>query len=374
MRIGIDALGLPAFGGAKTSALGWLAALGRYDRDNQYLVFLSRPEGILSPFPNIEQRIIRIDNRFLVRIWAQTQLPRLLASEKVDLLHSVKNLGVFAAPCPTIITINDLTHIILHDIYPLFDNLYWKIVQPQILRRATRIIAISENTKHDLVRFYGLETDKIATIYPSCDDRFRQPCKSINLLQVRAKYNLPESFLLFVGGLGRHKNVSTLIQAFAKIVHKIPHGLVLVGGAHHTSSDHNLVQQTTALKIADRVWMLGSIPEEDLPALYHLADLFLFASLNEGFGLALLEAMACGTPILAARNSSVPEVIGNAGWLLDDPLNTEEFAKAIVAVLAQRDGLARMSARGLERSQLFTWEQTVNRTLSLYREVINEQT
>lgn len=373
MRIAIDALGLPPFGGAKASALGWLAALGRYGRENHYLVFLSRPEEVLSPFPNIEQRVIQMHNRFAVRIWAQLRLPRLLAREKVDLLHSMKNLSVFGVPCPTIITINDLSHVILRDLYPWADGLYWQTIQPRILRRATQIIAISENTKRDLARFYGLEANKIVTIYPSCDDRFRQPCEPKELERVRAKHDLPESLLLYVGGLGVHKNVTTLVRAFARIADEIPHGLVLVGGAHHTTSDRGLAQEVAALGLADRVWILGSVPEEDLPPLYHLADLFLLASLNEGFGLVLLEAMACGTPVLAARSGSVPEVVGNAGWLVDNPLDAEEFATAIVALLADRDMLAEMSARGLERSRIFTWEQTAKRTLTLYREMANEQ-
>jgi len=373
LRIAIDALGLPPFGGAKASALGWLAALGRYGRENHYLVFLSRPEEVLSPFPNIEQRVIQMHNRFAVRIWAQLRLPRLLAREKVDLLHSMKNLSVFGVPCPTIITINDLSHVILRDLYPWADGLYWQTIQPRILRRATQIIAISENTKRDLARFYGLEANKIVTIYPSCDDRFRQPCEPKELERVRAKHDLPESLLLYVGGLGVHKNVTTLVRAFARIADEIPHGLVLVGGAHHTTSDRGLAQEVAALGLADRVWILGSVPEEDLPPLYHLADLFLLASLNEGFGLVLLEAMACGTPVLAARSGSVPEVVGNAGWLVDNPLDAEEFATAIVALLADRDMLAEMSARGLERSRIFTWEQTAKRTLTLYREMANEQ-
>ena len=268
MRIAIDALGLPPFGGAKASALGWLAALGRYGRENHYLVFLSRPEEVLSPFPNIEQRVIQMHNRFAVRIWAQLRLPRLLAREKVDLLHSMKNLSVFGVPCPTIITINDLSHVILRDLYPWADGLYWQTIQPRILRRATQIIAISENTKRDLARFYGLEANKIVTIYPSCDDRFRQPCEPKELERVRAKHDLPESLLLYVGGLGVHKNVTTLVRAFARIADEIPHGLVLVGGAHHTTSDRGLAQEVAALGLADRVWILGSVPEEDLPPLW----------------------------------------------------------------------------------------------------------
>ncbi len=374
MRIAIDALGLPPFGGARTSALGWLAALGRYDQENHYMLFVSsHAEEALMPFPNMEQRIIPLQNRFTARIAAQLLLPRLLAEDKADLLHSMKNLGVVGAPCPTIVTVNDLSHVVLRRLYPWADGIYWQFIQPRILRRARRVIAISENTRHDLMRWYGMEANRVVTLYPSCDERFRQPCTPEEQQRVREKYGLPQSLLLYVGGLGVHKNVGTLVQAFGRIAGEIPHGLVLVGGAHHTTSDRTLEEEVAALGLAERVWMLGSVPAEDLTPLYQLADLFVFASLNEGFGLVLLEAMACGTPVLAARTGSVEEVVGDCGRLVDDPLDVEGFAAAIVTLLGDRDGRMEMSAKGLERSRMFTWEETAKHTLALYREVVDEQ-
>jgi glycosyltransferase involved in cell wall biosynthesis len=371
LRIAVDALGLPPIGGAKTSALGWLAALGHYDQENEYTIFLSHPEEALSPFPHMRQRIVPLQSRFVLRAWAQLWLPRFLAREKVDLLHGVKNLGILGAPCPTLITVNDLSHVTLRELYSWADGVFWQLVQPQILRHTTRIIAISESTKHELVRAYGLNPARIVTIYPSCDDRFHQPCDQNDMERVRIKYGLPDSMFLYVGGLGIHKNVTTLVRAFSRIADQVPHGLVLVGGAFHTNNEQNLAHEVAALGLADRVWQLGPVSQEDLPALYHMADLFLLASLNEGFGLVLLEAMACGTPVIAARRGGVPEAVGCAGWLLDDPRDDEGFAKAIGTLLTDRAMLAEMGARGVERSQDFSWKRTAARTLALYRELAN---
>jgi len=370
LLIAIDALGLPRFGGARVSALGWLTALGRYDQANQYLVFLSRPEEVLAPFPNIEQQVVPIPNRFVVRIGAQILLPPLLARRNVDLLHSMKNLSVFNAPCPTVITINDLSHLVLRGLYPWVDRFYWQRIQPQILRRAARIVAISENTKSDLMQFYSLEADKIVTIAPGCDDRFQEPCDHKELERVRAKYRLPGPLLLYVGGLGIHKNVTTLVRAFARVAGSIPHVLVLVGGAHHTTSDHTLRRQVSALGLTDRVRWLDSIPQIDLPCLYRTADLFLLASLNEGFGLVLVEAMASGTPVLAARTGSVAEVVGSAARLIQDPMDERAFAEAILGLLSDPEALVGMSRRGLARSQLFSWRKTAEKTVSLYGSVM----
>lgn len=373
MQIAIDALGLPPFGGARTSALGWLKALGHQDRTNEYLVFLSHPEQELAPFPNFKQRIAPISNRFGVRLWAQCRLPFLLKRERVDLLHSMKNLGLIAAPCPTVVAVNDLTHLILMDQYSFIDGFYWRVVQPRILGQAKRVIAISENTKQDLIHWYGLDDKKIVVIYPSCDPRFRRDYDPEDLEEVRTRYRLPSAMLLFVGGLGIHKNVVTLIRAFARIITEIPHGLVVVGGMHHTSSDCTLNRLARMLRIEERVWFLGSVPASDLPLLYRLADLCVFPSLNEGFGLALLEAMVSGTPILASNRGSIPEVIGDAGRLVTDPLNDQAFATAIVELLADREALAWMRERGLARSRRFSWQHTAVSTLALYREIVHEQ-
>jgi glycosyltransferase involved in cell wall biosynthesis len=369
MRIVIDALGLPILGGARTSALGWINALAEYNKDNYYLVYLSQPEDILSRYPNIEQKVIPLHNRFVIRIWAQVFLPYLLTREQADVLHCMKNLGIVGAPCPTIITINDLSHLILRHLYPWPDGVYWQFVQPFILRRAEKIIAISENTRRDLIHFYRLDPKKVVTIYPSCDERFRWPCEPWRAEQLRIKYKLPDSFILYVGSFGVHKNVKTLIRAFAYVAREVPHGLVLVRGAQHTSSDHTIEQEASILGLEDRVWILGPIPDDELPYFYHLADLFVLVSLNEGFGLALLEAMACGTPVLATCAGGVPEVVGDAACLLDNPTDPKAVADMILSLLSDRERLAEMRAKGLARSQEFTWERTAKLTLELYERV-----
>lgn len=373
LRIAVDALGLPPVGGARTSTLNWLLALAERGQEHHYLVFVSQAETVLTSLPNVEQRIVEIRHRLRVRVWAQLRLPAVLAAEEVHLLHCMKNLGVIGAPCPTIVTVNDLTHVILEEIYPWVDRLYWRRLQPCVLRHAARVIAISENTRRDLERFYDLNGTRIVTIYPSCSMEFRRSYAAEDLERVRAKYDLPDSFLLYVGGLGVHKNVVTLIRAFRLIHDEVHHGLVLVGGEHHTTSDHRLASEVSELGLTERVLILGSIPQEDLPPLYHLADLFLTASLNEGFGLVLLESMACGTPILAAATGSIPEVVGHAAKLVADPFDAQAFADSIRALLTEPETCAEMSAEGLERSRAFTWERTADQTLALYEEVVSER-
>lgn len=369
MKIIIDALGLPLLGGARTSTIGWIAALAKYDKSNRYVVYLSRPEERLRKFTNIEIRVIPLQNRFAVRLWAQISLPYLVSREHANLLHCMKNLGVVSVPCPVVITINDLSHMLLRELYPWIDGLYWQFIQPIILRNAKRIIAISESTKRDLIRFYNLNPDKIVIIYPSCDEQFCQHYESWRLEQIRVKYGLPNSFILYIGSFGVHKNVKTLIRAFAHIAPEVPHSLVLVRGAHHTTSDRTIEREISVFGLENRVLILGPVPDDEIPGFYQLADLFVLVSLNEGFGLVLLEAMACGTPIVAARSGGVPEVVGDAAYLLDNPTDPMAVADAILMVLTDRERRTEMSIKGLTRSRRFTWEQTARSTLELYETV-----
>jgi len=270
-----------------------------------------------------------------------------------------------------LVTVNDLTHLMLIDQYPFLDGVYWRLVQPCILGRAERVIAISQSTMQDLIRWYGMDSSKIVVIYPSCDPGFRSEYSPGALTKVRNRYRLPDAMLLFVGGLGIHKNVATLIRAFARIRGEVAHGLVVVGGMHHTSSDATLSTLAAALGVQDRVWFLGSVPAADLPPLYRLADLCVSPSLNEGFGLALLEAMASGTPVLASNRGGIPEVVGDAGRLLEDPLDDQALASEILDLLADRETLAQMRERGLERSRRFSWQHAAASTLALYGELVH---
>jgi alpha-1,3-rhamnosyl/mannosyltransferase len=226
------------------------------------------------------------------------------------------------------------------------------------------------------MRFYYLPPEKIQVIYPAISPRFRsREASTKEVSEVLQRYEIRSPYILSVGGMAVHKNVYTALCAFYSLLDQgylTDYMFVIVGGLFHTHNDQRLFD------LADQhnnqqIRFTGAVDDEDLPYIFAGASLFVYPSLYEGFGIAPLEAMACGVPVLAARSGSVPEVVGDAGWLLDDPLDVKGFAAAIVTLVADRDMLAEMSARGLERSRIFTWEQTAERTLALYREVANEQ-
>lgn len=369
MKIVVDALGLPRFGGARSSVVGWLAALATHGPDHRYWIFVSRPEPELMNFRNLQLLVAPFQDRFLVRIWAQAMLPPFLSRVGADVFHATKNLGIVGVPCPTVITVNDLTHVMLAEYYPWSDNLYWKCIQPLILRKAARIIAISESTRQGLIDFYGLDGGKIQVIYPCYHPRYRRTASASERAAVHKRYDLPDSYILYVGGLGLHKNVRVLVDSFEAIANQLPHGLVLVGGHYHTSSDQGLLREIVSRGRARRVWLLNNVPEEHMPAIYQMADLFVLPSLNEGFGLTLIEAMISGVPVIAGRVGAIPEVVGNAGYLLDNIRDQQTLAKAMLALINSPMERALLAEQGQQRASLFSWEKTAYQTLSIYNDI-----
>ena len=188
MRIGIDALGLQSTGGARNATLGWLEALAKASSEIEYVTFLSQFEDELAGYSNITQRVIAgLGSRLRLRLWAQMNLPRLLRKENVDLAHFMKNLSVAGSPHPCVVTILDMNRFRVPEGYSKIDILLWRVVQPHLLKSMDRIIAISENTKQDLLTYYKLPPGKIQTIYPGISSRFYEPTDAKTVSSVLEK-------------------------------------------------------------------------------------------------------------------------------------------------------------------------------------------
>jgi len=372
MRIAVDALGLPPYGGARSSALAWLTALAELDRDNEYIVFLSRREAILRQFSNLDQRVVPASGRFLPRVWAQVSLPGIVRRERIDLVHFMKNLGAFFVPCASILTINDLTRLAFPKMFSRVDVAYWKLLQPLLLNRVDGIIAISESTKRDIISWFRVPEEKVIVIYPAQRALFRVLNDRANVDKMRSKYKL-SNMILYVGGMAVHKNLITLIKAFflLKQGKGIPHRLVVVGGQYHTHNETRVLDLVSDWG-PQEVIFTGVVSDEDLVALYNAADLSVLPSLYEGFGLVALEAMACGVPVVASRAGALPEVIGDAGILVDNPTNESELAAAMDRVLSDQALKQKLMAAGLQRASHFSWENTAQSTLEVYQEIVSQ--
>jgi glycosyltransferase involved in cell wall biosynthesis len=265
-----------------------------------------------------------------------------------------------------------LTRLYYPTMFSRVDVLYWRWVQRILLHRIDCIIAISESTKRDLVRFYHLPPEKIHVIFPAISAQFKRQKGTEEVRQsVLEKYHIQPPYILSVGGMAVHKNVYTALRAFYALLDRgllSDYTFVIVGDQVHTHNDKRLFELAHQRQ-QKHVCFTGLVDDEEIPYIYSSASLLVYPSLYEGFGLVALEAMRCGTPVLASRLGSVPEVVGDAACFLEDPLDIASFADTLAALLTNPRRLADMRARGLQRSLAFTWEATAAQTLALYDEV-----
>lgn len=369
MHIAIDALGISQPGGGRSATLSLLEAIFALDEEHHYVVFVDQPEPLLKQWPvRVEQRVLGIKNRFLVRLAAQALFPWLLRRDSVDLVHFVKNLSVVGVPGVSVVTVYDLTILHYPQVYPHSDVLYWRWIEPWILRQADRVIAISHETAQDLVRFYKLDPGRVHVIYPGIRPLFR-PIDAQTIDRVWNKYRLPRPAILHIGSISRKKNLLPVVQA----IHALRNEgagirLVLVGREYGKGRDMALYSYIEKHQLKDVVCFTGPVSDEDLPALYSGARLLAFPSLHEGFGLVPVEAMACGLPVVTSGGGAVAEVVGDAALVLHEPRSSEMWIEAIRCLLQDEEKWQELRTRGLDRARLFDPRRAARETLELYQE------
>lgn len=362
LRVGFDARYVDdRYHGIGRYAYQVLEALTRLFPDDRFAVYHNpgRPStrldlGAILARPNVEPRALPHD------IYSPLEQPALALAAlrpRLDVFYTPYFSAPLLAPAPVVVTVHDL----IFDREPRYRSgrwvrYYYRPMMRLSPRKAAWVVAVSAATAADLRAFYGVPAGKVAVIPEAAGPQFQPVTDEGTLRAVRARYALPERYLLALGVRRPHKNLPALLEAFALARERIPHDLVLVGEAHARYADA-VPATIDRLGLGARVRLVGHAPDADLPALYTLADLFVLPSLLEGFGLPALEAMGCGTPVVAARTSSLPEVVGEAG-LLADPRDPEALAAAVIAAVTDRERHARLRALGLARAREFSWERT----------------
>lgn len=296
-------------------------------------------------------------------LWEQLVLPALLARGDWELLHAMAFAAPLAARLPVVVTVYDLSFVRYPEAFRAANRAYLRLFTYLTCRRAAGILAISQAARADLIRLWRLPAERIAVAYPGVDPRFR-PLPVEEVAAFRARRGLPERFILYVGTLEPRKNLGVLLEAVARLSPPVP--LVLVGGRGWKPT---FLPRLQALEREGRARWIGFVPDAELPLWYNAATLFAYPSRYEGFGMPPLEAMACGTPVIAARASSLPEVVGEAGMLVD-PDDEEGWAEGIRALLRDTALREALRARGLARARRFTWEATAAATVDLYNKIV----
>ncbi len=362
MKIAVDCralTGIKTGGGYYTQNL--LKSLSEIDRENEYLLCAHKP--IRFPSVGSGMRIAQ-GSCFSGFVWQNLFLPGIIRREKAGLFHSPLFTLPLKLDCPGIITVFDLTPVLFPRLHLFKVRFAFKQLGGSI-RKARKIIAISRSTANDLVYHLGVERDRISVIYPGVGASF-SPAGEAEKEAARRKYAGGRRFMLHVGTLEPRKNLGFLIDVFS---HMIRLGndpgldLVLVGGEGWKYGE--IFKKITEHGLRDRVKTPGYVGEEELPAVYSAAEVFVYPSLYEGFGLPLVESMACGTPVIAGWNSSVPEVVADAGLLIKG-WNMDTWADKIKLLAGDKSAGAELSRKGLVRAGKFGWRECAEKTLELY--------
>ncbi len=376
-RIGLNAHLLNLSGNYRSAGINWyiyhllqhLPAAADYD----YTVFLSDQDARghlnlpISPshWPT-HQPVVRI-------AWEQLVQPFALKRERIDLLHAMAFAGPLAISIPWVVTIYDLSFMRYPHSFNAAKRIYLTWAVKSSLRRAQRVIAISASTRRDLVSMFGVPANQVSVVYCGIDPAFNSPRDRSEVDAFRAQRGLPEKFILHVGTIEPRKNIARLIRAFAraKCTARLPHRLVLIGARGWKYAEVDQVIEQENMK--DEVIFTGYVPQDELPLWHRAADLFVYPSLYEGFGLPPLDAMASGTPVVVSNASSLPEVVGDAA-LLVAPTDENALAEAIVSALTDSARREQMTARGLAQAAKFSWARAARETAEVYRSVLAEGT
>jgi glycosyltransferase involved in cell wall biosynthesis len=301
------------------------------------------------------------------RGWQSVALPWAAMRLRLDLLHLPAFTVPPLAPCPLVVTVHDLAYLTHPECCREETVSYLSRRVPPALKKAAAVFTPSIFVKEEIIRHFALSPAKIHPIPHGVSPEFKVlPAEAV--AKTRKELGLPERFFLFVGTIEPRKNVRRLIEAFGRAVAQGLDCFLVLAGAKGWKCEeiYRLPQQ---LGIERWVLFLGYAPDDLLPALYNAATAFVYPSLYEGFGLPVLEAMACGTPVIASNTSSLPEVVGEAGMLVN-PLDTGELASAMLFLVLNPEVKQDLARRGIERAARFSWERTARETLKVYEACI----
>ena len=373
MHIGISAHVWPYVTSGSGQYLRHLVAgLARLETEHAFL--LIGEQGAFAdsepPFPYVEVGRGPVPAGRPAKLWfEQLALPRAAHRLRLDLLHVPYLAPPLFSPLPTVVTVHDLIPLLLPAYRGSWRKRAYTWLDLQASRRADLLIAVSEHTRQDIVRHLGFPAERIFVTYEAAAPGLR-PASPAEVAAVRERYQLPERFILHLGDTDRRKGVHRLLGVLARWREAHPDeeaGLVIAGPLHRPDGQLHLDLPGLArsLGLQQCVRFLGPIPEADKAALYSAATVFALLSEYEGFGLPPLEAMACGTPVLAARTSSLPEVVGEAGVLVD-PTDEAEVMAALGRLLTDARWREDIGRRGMEWAATFSWARTARETLAVY--------
>lgn len=373
MRIGIMLRSLDEKGGVGVYTRYITEELLERNQDDEFVLFYRTGEnlGRFADRPRVTERLLPGASKL---IWDQWSIPRACRREGVDVIFHPKFTVPFFAPCPSVMVVHGPDWFIPEwaRFYKKWDVAYVRAIMPIYFRRAAAVLSVSQITTDEFNRVLGLPTGKVVTTYLAPGRHFGRVEDPDRLRAVRERYNLPERFILTLTKAdgGERKNIDGILRSYERLHGSVPHKLVVVG--------KNCARFRAIHKVPDEGWgadvlFPDYIAQEDLPAVYSQADLYLYPSRLEAFPIPLTEAMACGVPIVTSRVNGLAEIAGDAGVLVD-PEDPDDIARAVRELLQDPARLAERAEAGLARARQFSWDRCADQTLEVLHRVHREAT
>jgi glycosyltransferase involved in cell wall biosynthesis len=368
MRIGIFVLmaGREA-GGPETYEVELIRALAAIDRHNEYVVYCTTPAAIPAIGVTQENVTYRVLGPALRAIAVAVTLPALLVRDGIDFFHSTFTPPPFFTK-ELVFTMHCMSNFAHPEFYPPL--VAWRLNQLMkvALRRAARVLCVSENVRDDVRTQFGVPAERLAVAYNGVGSHFVRTAPDQARRVVAERFGIDYPYVLFVGKLQARKNVVRLIRAFARFKHETRSDAKLLLAGKKTATSEGIDETIAELGLGDHVVQAGYFKPTDLPIVYSAAEQFVFPSLWEGFGIPVVEAMACGAPVVTSTVTSLPEVAGGAAVLVD-PMSVDSIAGAMARIHGSADLRRDLVARGLARAEHFTWRNCARATLDAYAAV-----
>ena len=368
MRFSVDAHAIGChLTGNEVYIRNLLHEFARVDDGNEWIAYVSKP-GVERDLPErIQTR--RVSTNPYKRLGLD--LPRHVRRDRPDLLH-VQYTGPLTSSAPLVVSVHDVSYLEHPQYFTRFRSLQLRLTVRRTLERAARVLTPSEFSRRAILKHYRIAEDKVVVIPNAVESQFRPIEREVARAAIQRKFSISRPFVLTVGDLQPRKNHMGLLQAFEDVVRAAPHlqhDLVFVGKETWYSAElHRAVQQSS---VRERVRFTDFVDDADLVHFYGACDLFVFPSFYEGFGLPILEAMACGRAVACSRLTAMPEV-ANAAGILFDPGKKDEIARAMLDVLLDPELRARLERLGLHRASSFSWEKAAAQTLQVYYDVAGQ--
>ncbi|MEI7499391.1 MAG: glycosyltransferase family 1 protein [Bacteroidota bacterium] len=375
MKIGIEGQRLfrQKKHGMDMVALELIRNLQKIDKTNEFFVFVKNDvDRCLDSTPNFN--IVEVAEA-PYPIWEQINLPAAAKKANCDILHCTSNTAPVFTSVPLIITLHDIIYMESLSVlkkgftpYQKFGNMYRRFVVPQVVRKSARIITVSEFEKKRIGDFFHVDDQKLKAIYNGVSEHFKPISDKEYLSQIKTKYNLPDKFFFFFGNTDPKKNTPGVLKALSLFLNSSEEKIPLVMLDFDRNELNKIISEIGDTALNDYIKLTGYVPNNELPALYSLSTIFLYPSLRESFGIPMLEAMACGIPVITSNTSSMPEVGGEAALFID-PFKPEEITASMKRLLSDKSLCDTLILKGFENARRFSWKTMAENVLNLYLEV-----